>query len=558
MPQPNLQYLSIDNFSPGIWDNSRMAGGSITPAPIGAAQRIGTYRCMALPGGGLGPLPAPSEGFIADVTGSPTGGRFAVTGMIAHGPFSPASPAFALHPTVRDVLHYAVEWVDTVGPQRKIRWNRLNAYRDIATATSIYAANGLTTDTARYYGASFDSTRLIPDNLPPTSGSYYPVVVFGWSDWNEVTGLFGSTNTKACSPKPGSIALNFFQFDATTQGQIFAHQNRLICLDNNVWTSGVDVTALHSITNELIDFTDPPTTMTMTYPGQLLGAEGANQFSVWASIDSQSLLLIRASGGGLLVSGDIKNPVVQRLTNVVSPGQFTMRGMRCPLGIAYVAEDDGAYVYSGGASQKISLQLDDGSFRRTQPAPTYGETHHLDSWGQWLMFPNNWVYDSASQSWWLIEDQNVRRHDLWSKSAYRESQMWSGLGNFATNVEPVFYQWDKNNLASSYAWTSHPLPISINRQVRVREAEIMCNLPLGNQNYTVTVTAYSADGTSSTFTKTLNLGAPGLMKVRGSLNVHGYAIVVKVEIAASPATVPACILHSIGIGWDEGTTVGAG
>src|SRR5487761_2414506 len=52
------QWVSLADFTPGIYDNSNIAGISpVIPAPLGAADARYTQGCMALPNGGLGPLP---------------------------------------------------------------------------------------------------------------------------------------------------------------------------------------------------------------------------------------------------------------------------------------------------------------------------------------------------------------------------------------------------------------------------------------------------------------------------------------------------------------------
>ena len=60
------EWLHLEDFSPGIYDASNISTSKpIVEAPLGAANSAGTWCCMALPGGGLGPLPrspAPHDG----------------------------------------------------------------------------------------------------------------------------------------------------------------------------------------------------------------------------------------------------------------------------------------------------------------------------------------------------------------------------------------------------------------------------------------------------------------------------------------------------------------
>src|SRR5271166_2349375 len=67
MPSPrardderNLEYIHIDDFTPGCYDNSYISlAEPKLSAPLGAADATATFCCAALaPNLGLGPLPA--------------------------------------------------------------------------------------------------------------------------------------------------------------------------------------------------------------------------------------------------------------------------------------------------------------------------------------------------------------------------------------------------------------------------------------------------------------------------------------------------------------------
>ena len=60
VPDPHVdQWVDITDFTPGIYNNTYISGvdNVIVPAPMGSANVQTTYDCMALPNGGLGPLP---------------------------------------------------------------------------------------------------------------------------------------------------------------------------------------------------------------------------------------------------------------------------------------------------------------------------------------------------------------------------------------------------------------------------------------------------------------------------------------------------------------------
>ena len=63
------QWITIADFSPGI-QQKVMTPGIVQPSPggQGAASILNTYRCISLPGGGLGPLPKRYESFTKGIT----------------------------------------------------------------------------------------------------------------------------------------------------------------------------------------------------------------------------------------------------------------------------------------------------------------------------------------------------------------------------------------------------------------------------------------------------------------------------------------------------------
>ena len=72
-----LQFIDIDDFTPGCYDASPNAVSTPSstpgpfPAPLGAADASQTYQCIALRNGGIGPLPGNTSSTRSPISGSP-------------------------------------------------------------------------------------------------------------------------------------------------------------------------------------------------------------------------------------------------------------------------------------------------------------------------------------------------------------------------------------------------------------------------------------------------------------------------------------------------------
>src|SRR5580704_8965129 len=88
-----LEWVTWNNFSPGIISQARFAYGSAdnaAPVPFlgqpAAAQPDGTYGCMALPNGGLGPMPGPNGTETAPTEAYQDASPAWISGAIVYGP----------------------------------------------------------------------------------------------------------------------------------------------------------------------------------------------------------------------------------------------------------------------------------------------------------------------------------------------------------------------------------------------------------------------------------------------------------------------------------------
>ena len=162
-----LQWTTIADFSQGIIANSNFAFGAgaanaVPATQIGAAQQSGTYNCMALPSGGLGPLPGEISNVVTGQTGT-------VVGAIAYGPIS--SSPYLPNGTGGDEIDIAYE--NFTGTHRRLTlygWQEWDAKTFL-----IYDSTSLASTITGWLACSMTLTEF---NSDLTTDPGYPRVVF--------------------------------------------------------------------------------------------------------------------------------------------------------------------------------------------------------------------------------------------------------------------------------------------------------------------------------------------------------------------------------------------
>lgn len=560
--QKNRQYLTINDWSPGIWDRGLYSGSNGRPAPLGAAQGNGrTFACCALPKGGLGPLPKKVTTFAVP---DPDPGNYGTgpiyVGMGSLGPIN--TPSNSIYP---DELFLGIEWITTNTGVRRFRQYRLRVFDAVYGNDNLLDVTTTSTSpAAQFWGQTWTSSRMATSSSTGAPGSTaytapgQSVYVTEWSE----AGLGGLKYINVY-PNPiypssnvmSSTILSGVATPATARpGQIIGHQNRIVLLEdmNNVHpsTSGASIP-----TNEQISFTDPANSNTVIgTQKQVFVAEYPNGYAGWGSISAGELFLLKNQGGGVVVSGDIANPSsVTRLPGVTSPGAGSAyyKAASTPNGLFYLTTNQGAWVWRGSdTAQKISAQLDDTFAVTPNSASTINIRGQLSEWGDWVCFPNNFLYDTQTDSWWNLNDRSIAngRYDYHTRS-FSGRYMYCLSSQPATASTGVVDVYDRQTPANTYTWVSQPIVIPGLRVVDVREATLVAQ---GNGTVKVTI---STDGTSGsttdnvTFTPTVTT-AP--VKMRTEMAALGLSsIIVTITSTGQASDVPAPIVYDLTLAYDD-------
>lgn len=552
-----LQYIQLRDFSAGIQTNPCQTHPSLIPAPPGTANPLNTFRCRALPFGGLGPLPSLHHSIsIAGPGISTPDGMFHITSFHItnpivqdvvpvvytssfYYPFDPDNEAI-------DPFYFlvAVDYTENVAGnfRRRTILYRIDPVENslVLLHNQLSATNGALDI---YAGSSLASMRSVGDTsvggarVATDTGS--PVIVYGYQ-----TFFPGECEDLVMYPNPSTAATEktdaTLQIIATISNRVIAHQTRVLTAVRNAYSFGVAESIQDGAT---FSFTKPN-----EIDNELSGAtyfEGANSVGAWGSMTASDLFIVSTREGGLLIQGDLNAATVRKLPSVTPTYGIETNGAATPIGFAYGTNHQGVHVWQGGSgSIPISPNLPGDFFFSPSLAKSPISKGQFAHWGEWLLTPYNWAYHYDTKSWWRIEDPTVVDIAYWFASPFGKSAYGcTGQYSSAVGNHPIIHAFAVDNLAPTYKWQSQIITVdSINRLTRIRELNLLADGP-----GTITITITTLSGTSTPVTFTLNNSGPELQSSSEiALDVSG-GMVVTIE-ADSGSTAPAPLMLDLSIG----------
>lgn len=560
----DLTWININDFTPGIrnreFGDITLGGSAATGSSqvLGAASESGTFGCMAMPDGGLGPLPqlalAQTHTAIDPTPASRVeAAKYRVTGFHIAGPVNvagypgkpPVSTAFD------DVeAHIAFEWLfdsDSNGSydQRKFRWSRIRLWEVAPTIDSIFVLTSAEATPGAFYRRSpLVDCRMDPTT--PTNGGY-PLVGCAW-----YAGGGGFENRWMTFPDPAALGVTGVKSISTTNpiDHLIQHQGRLVGFASFGRQRGA-VGFMYADESAFWTNVNLPTLASAVESN--FGQGEVTGFGAALSASAQELTIIKHRGGGLSVIGDITSPTITAL-----PGLTSTQGARAlpcfsPLGMIYGVKGGGVYAYAGGGkSQLLSPNLRDDFWRSTWTLTNgiIGNDGKFAAWGDWVMCPDGWIYDTITKGWWRIEDMsqaaNNGAHFYWSASpngnkCYSAPQTWDGVAGTT-----LIRGYDKANVATSWQWTSNYIAPSQSRLVEIREITLEAIAGQSqNDSVAVTLTNESGVAVTETFSSIGERSSPKRRRITTLLQGTSF----KVKMVATGGRAPT--VFNIGLGWRE-------
>ena len=256
-----------------------------------------------------------------------------------------------------------------------------------------------------------------------------------------------------------------------------------------------------------------PNTKAMTSYKPLLVAEDTPaRIEVIGVTTADELFVVKARGGGAVIRGDLDNPTIRRLPHIESTFGVSSKGVATPLGFVYGSRT-GIHVFDGGdTTRKLSRQLDGFFWNPYDPAvegedPVYGSYGRFAYWNDCVYVPNNYVYDTTTDSWWRIGGE-----EYWRTILPNSLNDWHPYNCYlvtpngelylipykhtadATHPAPVYHRCVQGHLSSVYSWQSPPLVETRGRRVSVQEVRMLVT---ADAQSTIKVTLTGRDETGA-------------------------------------------------------------
>jgi hypothetical protein len=468
-----LATLAITDFSPGIYNNSVIAfahPAGLFPAPPGAADISATFGCIAEPNGGLGPLPArggepatfPGQGLSLNDMGIGITGAADITAMVNTYQSSSDELVFVITDDITGSTQHTAAFSYIVNDNTVVALSGSSATYTFANNYKNFCAYPFETIIA---GQVCVILPLCAPGGPNSNLFVYPSL-----------------------SAPTTYAVSVISSTGSVDGSGFGHQGRvgiIQLLSGYGWPYLSDQRP-----NEAFNYTDPPQTATWPVQFELFGPENPSGYGAVNSVSAGELFCIKRRGGAIIIQGDLNNPTVTTLPGVQSTGPFYGHAGTDQNGMYYCSKTKGAWLWGGGnTSQKISAQLEDNFFDVVDPITDttyYG--YYCERWSTFMMFSNNWVFNSATGSWWRLEDPNDISY-FWYVLGYDSPWLFCAKPSVTGETDKFLYEYDLRVPRSSFTWQSLPLkPPSADRFVAVREVVIRASNPYGDSTPQVIVT----------------------------------------------------------------------
>jgi len=536
---PNLQSITIRDFTPGIFNGNQGNIQFSTQAPLGSASSA--YRCYATPGFGLCPFPTYSSytSRLYSTGGQPGAITIAAIKVFPNGASTP--PA--------DSVYVAY-----------------NAWT-FGTSNSFFVDNQIGSPPGGLFTNVY--TNIVSGGFTGFASPLWPN--YSKAFWvaagpQYVTGLFGQEPTLTapvsilCMPDPQALVPNFRLIGILAQN-VFktAFVTERMALIGPLSTGFAGAGTL-----DLIYTTDIQATSNLTGP-EFFNPEQSGFIGTWGTVSTGEFIIIYQGGGGTIVYGDIQFPSsAVFMPAITGTGSGIGPGIPTPIGLVYCTDYDGVWVWNGGnTSQKISNQLVDNNFIRPIPpnVSVIGCSTHNDVWDNWVFFANNWVFDCLTNSWWQCENPATALFDCHAGGALLTQNFYSGsttaIGPGITSCSVV--QWNKAQPANSYRWVSNPIS-QPGALVSMQAVEIVASNPASTPaEVIITPTAppgtppYPNQNTNQALTFTLppNVASYRAMQTCGFSN---YNICLQIDASNPNTTNSAPIIHEITVGFNPTTS----
>lgn len=432
----------------------------------------------------------------------------------------------------------------------------VESYRtDDCVAWVSFGSPGWNDDTSEWATGTIGATELALTDFDTFTNSTYP------GSHNRVIGIFPNPTD---NNEPDSGFLGGTHDGPTDQVfwracHLVAHQGRMVALTREPKRVGRN--AGNSDTWGVISETITYSPVQDFYGTLGFGCFEATQFGeekpfrtgVTASITADEIIFIKDREGAILVRGDLDNPTVVQLPYVESTHGAYSIPAKTNFGLVY-GTANGVYVWEGGESSRhLSPQLEGWFWNHDVSLNYLGNRGRFAWWNPWVVVPNNFIYDSRTESWWRLDTpSNTTVSCNVADVVNSSNRLYLFPHKIAASASPMWYTASPETLCDTYTWQSQPLVETRARVYSVHEIHLMVTPASSDAgSVAITLTGFSKDGTPVTpVTTTFTLAAnsnPQMLHKDVVANFQATHIQVKIVANANNSSEPAPKVHSVSL-----------
>lgn len=618
----DLTWIDLTDFSPGIQSGWHTMGGD-EGGKDGTAQINGTWGCVASPNGGLEPAPALVHQIISSATslmGSDTldASWYDTAGIpgtvrihdfkiqpMWHGDLSSGEyvDGDAAHQALEpDAIMFVTEHFASPSGVlgRRYRWRYISRMEGDGIFglgdSNLFTGGGpaQTDQHSTQFGWAhcaliYSSWGVTPNPLLPgapfgaflfaiQSGSSTPPYV-PKADWVPFVMYFPDPTNATQPNMVAHIEMAFTSNWSATWYKMISHNDRLVFTAaifptgwngrsqayGNGETKSDDTLFFHGI-NNVQDTTDTNIVQ--------LTSDHIDSVGALISGAANQLFVIRNTDGGLIVSGSMENPQIDRYPGVEPVGGYCHTPVVTPMGVVY-GTASGVFAWPGGDhATELSKGLDgdfwltkmqwrhqddemtlNGRARRQPHTPTGTFAYRAP----FVYCPNNYIFDTRTGGWFrLCEPEPTTTSNTEDRTSGvtlghfgigyagkvygAPTEIRVGRGADDTfNLGLVAVVFDPTVAADEWWWTSQPLVRGRNRILKAREFDMVAS---GVGTITTTISGLNGESMDRVFT------FDGATQMRRQIfNVDCYDAVITFHAEGTNMR-----LHRASLGFHESTS----
>jgi hypothetical protein len=335
------------------------------------------------------------------------------------------------------------------------------------------------------------------------------------------------------------------------------HQGRIVSVCRVPRRSGSDFTMQDAV--HYTATVDPAELAPDSFPGFLTqyGEENLSGIGALVSVTGSQLLIVKHRGGGYLVQGDLATPTVTRLPYIESTYGITAMAVATPIGVVYGSRN-GIFAWNGGdTSTKLSAQIEGFFWNHTSAVEYEANRGRLEWWHPWVCVPNNFLFDTRTQSWWRLPVVNATPYSVYQVDP-TSGRLLAFFHRVTSEQTSPWSAFDPAVLESTYSWKSQPLVETRERRQSFQQVRLVA-IPgphTDESTVTVTLTGIAENGTTVAsrpvvFTFTGNgTGRPVIMTQDIESNFTAMFVQVQVSVDTDNAQVAPKIV-SVELGYSQ-------